>query len=352
MRHRVGSVAASTPGTPAATPEAKVEIRLFQERDEPEVLAVLQAAFGAWPQGIESVDASEFLRWKHACGPFGRSTAVVAVVGGEIVGFLAWLPWLLRARTHTVRAMRVVDLAVHPEHRGRGVWGTLSREGRRYVPGDFAFTWSNPNELSYPGTFRTGQGRAGRLPRFARLGAPSYEMLLRVSRARASAARPPHVEAATAACVLAEDGAEQLLEAQGSGPADRLSTVIDVPYLRWRYGRFGEYRAVSADGGPASGIAIFRAHASRRGHLARVCELLVPGNDHRTMRDLLKRVRRAAAVDVISCAFPSSRDAARCGFLKVPGGAVITVRPITKALVPDPTRGASWALSLGDLELI
>jgi len=338
-------------GTSAAAREGSAEVRLLQEGDEPAVVEMLQAAFGTWPREIEGVDRGEFFRWKHSSGPFGRSTGLVAVADGAIVGFLAYMPWLLRSGTQTVRTMRVVDLAIHPDHRGLGVHAALSREGKRCLSDDIAFTWSNPNQLSYSGALKTGQGRAGIVPRFVGLGALRFGTPAQAWRARASTAQSPPVEAPSAARVLGEDGAEQLSAAQGTSRSDRLRTVKDVEYLRWRYS-FEEYRAVSAYGDPASGIAIFRTRVGRRVRVSRVCELLLPGNDHRTMRDLLKRVRRAAPVDAITCVFPSSRDAARCGFLKAPGGTVLTVRAINEAPVPDPTRGASWTLSLGDLELV
>jgi GNAT superfamily N-acetyltransferase len=329
-----------------------IETRLFQDRDEPAVVELLQAAFGEWPREIEGSDRGEFFRWKHSGGPFGRSIGVVALVEEAIVGFFAYLPWLLRSGTQTVRTMRVVDLAVHPQHRGVGAPARMIAEGRRHLAQEIAFIWSNPNELSYARALQTGQGRAGIVPRFVGLGTLRYGTLARTWRASTGAAVAPPVEAASAARVLGEDGAEQLLEARHEAASNRLRTAIDIEYLRWRYGHFDEYRAVSANGDPASGIAIFRARRSRRGRLAQVCELLVPANDHRARRDLLKQVRCAAPVEMITCVFPSSRDAVRCGFLKAPGGTVLTVRAVDEPHVPDPSRAASWALSLGDLELV
>jgi hypothetical protein len=43
---------------------------------------------------------------------------------------------------------------------------------------------------------------------------------------------------------------------------------------------------------------------------------------------------------------------ARCGLAPLLAGATLGVNPLREGLSPDPTRSASWAMSLGDLELI
>jgi GNAT superfamily N-acetyltransferase len=329
-----------------------VRIRSFEQADEPEVLDLLHAAFGAWSGGITGVDRGEFFRWKHMSGPFGPSTATVAVINEKIIGFLAWLPWLLCASTQTLRTTRAIDFAVHPEYRARGVGAQLIREGRRYVPDDVAFEWANPNELSHPRALKSGQGEVGRLPRFVGLlPLPTRGALLRACKRGPTAAQPPpKIEAATAAQVLGDGVSPQLLPRLNSRDP-RLRTAADLRYLTWRYGRYDEYRAVRTGATGESGVAIFRVCSGRRFRVAQVCELLVAPNDYRARRRLLKLVRRSAPVDFISCAFDSRGEASRCGFVQVGGGPVLTVRPTHTHLAPDPRRAASWGLSLGDLEL-
>jgi GNAT superfamily N-acetyltransferase len=132
---------------PARPPTAcgdAVGVRAFQADDEPRVLEVLQAAFGEWPQDIESVAPSEFFRWKYMDGPFGLSILLVAEANGEVVGFYAYLPWRFRAGESHLTAMRGVDLAVHPSHRRRGV--SMAIRAAANFSSDVAFIWSNPSE--------------------------------------------------------------------------------------------------------------------------------------------------------------------------------------------------------------
>jgi hypothetical protein len=63
-------------------------------------------------------------------------------------------------------------------------------------------------------------------------------------------------------------------------------------------------------------------------------------------------VRRATATDLVVCAMTSWRTAATCGLVRARGDAMIAANPLRADLHPDPTNAMSWALSLGDLELI
>ncbi len=319
-----------------------VEVRLFEAEDETGVLELLQAAFGTWPADFSGAAPRDMFRWKHMASPFGPSIRLVAVAGDAVVGFLAWLPWPMRAGGRQVSTMRAVDLAVHPAHRGGGVSMALIQTGKDHIPRDVAFTWSNPNQLSHRRVVRSGQGDIGTLPRFVR---PRLSLRL--------GSMPVRIEAQTAAEALRDGVDPQLLLPNGEQRAARLTTAKDLDYLRWRYGSFPEYRAIRAGaGGAASGLAIFRLRPHGRFSVSYVCELLVGQSDLRTARRLLDEVRRAAPTDFISCAFPSRGYAARCGFIQSPNGAGVTVRPIHEKLVPDPRQRTSWELSLGDLEVL
>jgi len=85
------------------------------------------------------------------------------------------------------------------------------------------------------------------------------------------------------------DDVQSLLEVS-SAVDGRLSTMKDLPYLRWRYGSFDRYRAVRIDS------------AGR----------------------FMPRRRRD----------------------------VVDVHLLRETVLPDPCANASWALSLGDLELL
>ncbi|MGH2793466.1 MAG: GNAT family N-acetyltransferase, partial [Actinomycetota bacterium] len=132
----------------------------------------------------------------------------------------------------------------------------------------------------------------------------------------------------------------------------------DAAYLAWRYGDAPllDYRAVTdSEGGRVRGLAIFRVRP--RGGLweSTLSEMIVPDGDAATARRLLRRVRRASAVDHIACHFAPGATAhaavKRAGFLTAPRGMTFVVNPLHEGVVPDPHELGSWALSIGDLEV-
>jgi predicted N-acetyltransferase YhbS len=341
---------------PATSPDSSaggVEIRTFEAEDEARILAILTGAFKRWPLDVEGVDGSEFFRWKHMASPFGPSMLLVAEVDGEVVGFGAWLRWRLKAQGQTLEALRGVDMVVHPAYRGRRIQVALVRKASELFSAETAFTFSSPNQRSRSGSLTVGGREVGRLSRFVRPHRPLRGAVRWVLARGSGTSQPPPVEAETAAEVLRDgDDVSQLL-AQTEAPIERLTTDRDVDYLRWRYGRFAEYQAVRVDtDDQLAGLAIFRLRRHGSAWVSHVCELLVADNDRRIARRILDRVRKAAPADFVTCNFPSRRDAALCGFVQSPGGTLLVARPLRQNLNPDPTRRASWALSIGDLELL
>jgi hypothetical protein len=332
---------------------AAVGIRVFESEDEPRVLELLQDAFGEWPRHVAGVTAAEFFDWKHRASPFGPSIRLLAEADGTIVGFLGLLTWRLKVDGQLRSTIRGVDLAVDPAIRRRGASMALITAAREHFPADTSFGWNNPNEYSRGGVLKSGRRKVNGVPRFVALGGSLRETARRASAAGSRTPERIPIEVDTAATVL-RDGAvlARLLEHAGE-PADRYVTAKDLDYLRWRYGQFDEYRALAARvNGDCRGLAIFRVRRHGRFWVSQVCELLTEGGDLRIARGLLRRVKQAAPVDAVACAFPSRRQAARCGFVESLRGAALTANPLRKDILPDPTSAASWALSLGDLELL
>ena len=249
------------PATRTTAHDDAVKVRAFEAADEPQVLELLKAAFGAWPGEIERGAPAEFFRWKHMASPFGPSVLMVAETDGEVIGFYAYMAWRFRAQVGVLTTMRGVDLAVHPAHRRRGV--SLAIRAEPEFSDDVAFFWSNPNEPSRPGSLMAGRHRVGKFPRFAR---PCGQLRETIRRAREQGSKTPaqlQVEADTASEILGDGAPASALLGQAKGVGDRLQTAKDLDYLRWRYGRFEDYRAVQTDAGQAGGLVIFRAAAPR-----------------------------------------------------------------------------------------
>jgi hypothetical protein len=284
-------------------------------------------------------------------GPFGPSTVIVAEADGAVIGAHAYMPWRLSAGGRILSTMRGVDLAVHPSYRRRGV--SMAMRAAASFPEHAAFMWSNPNNQNRPGAHKAGMRAVGNLPRFVQ---PAEAFRRTVRRASGQSSTTPdelRVDAETAAETLRDGARASLLLARKSWRGDRMATVKDLDYLRWRYGHFEEYRAITT--GPrsgAGGMVIFRARRHGPFWVSDVCELLVEHGDRRTARHLLQLVRDAAATDFIRCSFTSRHHAASFGFLQARGVTTLMTLPLQHNLSPDPTRRTSWELSHGDLELL
>jgi hypothetical protein len=327
-----------------------VEVRAFEPRDERAVLDLLQAAFTVWPAEIESITPAEFFRWKHASSPWGRSSLFVVKTDGKVVAFAGYMPWRFTARRAVITAARGVDFAVHPDYRRRGA-SLAFHAAANALPG-IALIWSNPNEASGGGALKSGRRRIDSVPRYVRPRRGPVRLLAGATARSTRSLERLEIDAISAHDALRDDAyLDRLLEESGASE-ERLATLKDRHYLRWRY-RLEEYRAVRTSGpGSRPGVAIFRPRR-RRGALwaLDVCELLVGQGDVRGARALLRQLASASDADLISCGFRSRGAAARHGFVRA-GGATLMAYPLRADLDPDPTRSECWSLSRGDLELL
>ena len=309
---------------------------------------MLNAAFGRWPLGIDSVMPQEFFRWKHMDGPIGSSKMLVVECAGEVTGFAAYMPWRFRAGGRELQAARAVDYAVHPEHQRSGV--SMAIRAAVSLAPQTAFIWSNPNAQSRVGGLRSGRRQVTTLARYLRLNPhPTAAALASGGRRRARRSRELDIQAETAGDFLRDDARASALAVAGEPAA--LSTVHDPGYLGWRYGRFADYRVVERTGAGRD-AAIFRVRRHGRLLVSHVCELFVERGDSRATRKLLAQVAKAAPADLISCHFASRRHAAVHGFLPYRAHTALMAYRLHERVAPDPTRRSSWRLSLGDLELL
>jgi GNAT superfamily N-acetyltransferase len=322
-----------------------VEVRTYRDGDAPRALELLGAAFRDWPgpRVLAHDRPAEFFRWKHETNPQGASFIVLAEEDGRVLGMRAYMPWPLTAGGAPTRAVQGVDLATHPDARGRGINTQLQRHAMAALRDTTAFSLGMPNEMSRSQSRKAGWRPIGRLPVWVRVKRP-----LGLARGIRSIRRPgdgevPAVEAPAAAGVLEQaDWAAELPRVSGAGQG-RFSTAIDLAHLRWRYQPFlADYRAVAE---PGAGLAIFRLR--RRGSLneAAVCELLAA--DRGTAARLLRAVADSAPFDYIVAGAPSK------GLVRSPlGGPMLGVTPYRDTIEPDPAQRRSWALTLGELERI
>lgn len=329
---------------PTGSNGAAVDVRAYRPEDGPDLLKLLGSSFGAWPEGIDAAPA-EFFRWKHEESPFGLSELIVAEDAGTIAGFGAYMPWQFTVGDRLIRAGRGVDFVVEPSYRRRGI--SMAIRAAAMHPPDMELLWSNPNAQSQPGDRKAGRKAVGRVRQFARPGSP---IVAGRRRSRARGAPPEDLS------ILAPSVGEVLEQLPPSTvwwrERERFSTVMTRDYLRWRYGRFAEYRAVRSAPGEAEGLAIFRSRRAGRLWVLDVCELLLERDDPAGARRLLGRVVRAAPADFVTCVFADARRAARVGFLGTRRDILLTTLPLRAGVQPDPTMLSSWAISHGDLDLL
>ena len=325
-----------------------ITVRAFDAQDEPAVLELLQMGFGRWPS-IDGITPSAFFRWKHAACPFGPSGMVIAEIGDVIVGFHAYMPWRFQAGGRTIAAVRAVDLAVDPSYRRRGVSASI-RAAAKFSE-DVAFLWGNASGASHRGALRAGGRSVIDVPRFLRPCGPLRTIRQGLRRAEVLQHLP--IDAPSAPEILRDGEKMERLLAHVGSRGERLSTVRDLEYLRWRYGQFAAYRAIwIGRGNDDAGLVIFSPRLHGSWWVLHVCELLVPRDDPRTVRRLLHSMQNASPADFIRCHFDSRRQALRSGFIELRRKDAFTVLPFQDGLVPDPRQSASWALSLGDLDLL
>jgi GNAT superfamily N-acetyltransferase len=328
-----------------------VSVRRFSDEDLPQVLDLLEVALGAGPAGGRT---PEFFSWKHLDNPFGRSFLLLAEARGRVVGLRAFLRWRLSAGSATFNAVRAVDTATHPAHRGQGLFRRLTLAALDELRGEVDLVFNTPNGKSGPGYLKMGWREVGRVPIALRLRRP-LRVLTRW-RGVSQPGPPPPVTAPPAASLLERDAQVAALLAHEPAPAG-LATVRDPSYLRWRYGAGSPlgYRAVAEErDGQLAGLAVFRVR--RRGGLweSTVAEVFA-GGDPTVARELLRRVARAAPIDHLTLHAPArsvvARAAARSGFMPSPAGISLVANPLRDDLRPDPSDLGAWALSLGDLEV-
>lgn len=328
-----------------------IELRPYEDGDEPAVLSLLDASLGGGPAGARP---AELFRWKHFENPFGRSYMLVAEAERRIVGLRAFMRWRFAAGGRTLHTVRAVDTATHPDVQGRGVFSLLTRRALEDLRDEVDLVFNTPNEKSLPGYLKMGWQVVGRMPIHVRVRRPLR--FARHARSWKTEVRPSSTlltsDAKSAGKALDDPGVEELLRARERYPG--ISTERTHEYLRWRYGDAPllDYRAALE---PARSLAIFRVRP--RGALveATVSELIARPGDAAAARRALARVARVSSADHVTCSFPSGSTAMsaarRSAFLRVPGGLVFVANPLGHALDPDPLDRSAWALSGGDLEV-
>lgn len=342
-----------------------LKFRPLEDDDAPAVLDLLTAALAGGPTGERS---QAFLDWKHRDNPFGRSPGMVAVHDERIVGVRLFLRWELRSGDRTLRAVRAVDTATHPDYQRQGIFKQLTlrmldeldRQGLDLV-------FNTPNADSRPGYLRMGWEPVGDLGvrispvhpvRFVRglAGARAANASGSADAVAPVARREITSDLPTAASILGDH--DEIADLLGRRETRQgIHTPLSPDYLLWRYGRPPglDYRAVVVRRrGELVGLGLGRLR--QRAELLELTlgDVLVAEGDVGTARRVLRSARGAGVDHVAVHAAPNSeveRAARAVGYFTVPGqgiGLVANARPGCPSGVLD---ASAWGLSLGDLEV-
>jgi GNAT superfamily N-acetyltransferase len=308
-----------------------VDIREFAHQDLTEVLDVLRSALG---ETALLRRTPEQWAWKHELNPFGRSLALVAVSGTRIVGVRAFMRWeLITTRGETVRCVRAVDTATHPDFLRKGIFRNLTLTGVDLARSEgVQLIFNTPNPKSLAGYLKMGWREVGKIGVLVR---PSVRLLRRCS-------DPAETH-------YLRDQNHPVLEISDRSPLG-LRTPRSEPYLIWRYQRHptARYSYVRVD----ETTAFLRSNlrSGRR-------ELVVSDVIGAAVRPAFKKVINESTADYVVAwhnkKSPERRAALSVGLLPVPRLKVLTLVANPLIDVPEVSAGLnSWDLSLGDLELL
>jgi glycosyltransferase involved in cell wall biosynthesis/GNAT superfamily N-acetyltransferase len=330
------------PAEPRPRPRpVDLTIRRAAPADRDAILALLARSLGreADPR------YEQLFAWKHEENAFGPSPAWVATDGDRIAGFRVLMRWEFVDGARTVRAVRAVDTATHPDYQGQGIFTKLTRHGIEELRDDVAFVFNTPNDQSRPGYLKMGWQVVGKLPTAVRPARVSGIPRILTARVPAERWTSPSTAGEDAAAVLEDTGAIEDLLASLPEPAG-LRTRLSPEFLRWRYATpLLGYRAVVAPGGLRDGVAIFRIRARGDAREAALSAVLARGDDRALVGRLTRAVARVADADYVIRI--GGGRVAPGGMVQLPGqGPVLTWRA-----VGSPSPPARWDLSLGDIEL-
>jgi glycosyltransferase involved in cell wall biosynthesis/predicted N-acetyltransferase YhbS len=339
---RYAELAGAAPSPPGPRPQevprprGAGEIRPATPADRKQIMTLLRVSLG-WP---DDERGRELFAWKHERSPFGPSLGWVVEHGGQVVAVRLFMRWSFRRGGTTLRAVRAVDTATHPDHQHRGHFSALTRHAVAECRADgVAFVFNTPNRASRPGYLNLGWREVGRPAAAVR--AAGGRDLVAIGRSRVPA------ELWSTPLAIGVD-IDSWLDRGGQWPApapvsstDRtLRTASDEPFARWRYGLSALHYRVVSDGQEAIVVRLRRRGAGRELVVAE--RLGDPDGADRLVGDTLRAVGATHAVRLGS-------GNLRRGFVPLPGGGpILTWRGVCD-LGPPPL--PNWDLQLGDLEL-
>jgi GNAT superfamily N-acetyltransferase len=312
-----------------------ITTRELDERDVGQVLDLLRASLGEPPLLRRT---PELFGWKHFDNPFGKSIAVLAEADDRIVGLRAFMRWdLLTPAGRTVRCVRAVDTATHPDYQRRGIFRRLTEEALELaVAKNVDLVFNTPNEKSGAGYLSMGWTEVGPVGVMAR---PSTRLV--TDRRPGPLTEPERF--------LADPRPALPLTVADRAPRG-LRTPRTEAYLRWRFGSHPSARYYRVDSGEST--AVVRPNM-RKGRRELVVADVYGSRPAAAIRAATRHSRAGYLAAWFSPGSPERAAAVRSGLVPVPGVTALTLmaKPL-RDLEVDVKSMASWDLAISDLELL
>lgn len=297
-------------------PVSVVRVVGYEPARKAELVALMEVVWGRWWDGA-AVD------WWVSRNPAGETMVSLAQDDGQLVG-AAWMsPYRFQVAGMEMTVPVPLNVATHPDYRGRGIFSRLERENERLAAERYRLALTYPNAESA----RIFLGRLGwQALRSARLWAcPTLRW------------RFPRAVERTGVFERADEHWRRLAPIYGDG------VIRDGAYLAWRFVEAPRNYLLLAS---AEGLAVV-GHTRVRGRdVAYLAELLAePGAP---TRQLLRAALAAAAAPFLLALPPAGRsgDLVRLGFLPTPK----RVSVLGKALIKGTAVPERLSVSLGDLD--
>lgn len=316
--------------------DPSISVRPYVDADLDAVLDLLRASLGETPVLKRT---PELFAWKHLANPFGRSIILVAEADERIVGLRAFMRWELKdPRGETLRCVRAVDTATHPDYQRRGIFRRLTLAALEAARSDgVAMVFNTPNPKSGAGYLRMGWQSVGPI---GVLAAPGLGLL----RGKVDGDRLPEIgdylrRSSPIGALAIEDR-----------PARGLRTPRTAAYLRWRFTEHptARYARVDAKGS----TAILRPNV-RNGRRELVISDVFGPHPASAIGAALAAGRSTYVGGWFSGGSPERAAAARRGMLPIPRLTTLTLvaNPL-RTLPTDVGSLGSWDFASSDLELL
>lgn len=150
-----------------------MQIRAAESSDMKGILELSNAVFSA--QQRSTFRRNElYWNWKYQENPFGTSLLSLAEVDNKIVGVDNLWPWEFRKGDSIIRAVQACDSAVHPEHRGKGIFTSMRKHGiERAKNQDVDLIFNFPNANSLPVNLSLGWQPLGKIAWWVKIMKPA-----------------------------------------------------------------------------------------------------------------------------------------------------------------------------------